>query len=57
MKEELITTISDDLRKLEQFISNDETDKKTRLKKSALSYDIKYLELIKEDTIDKKGSI
>ena len=30
---------------------------KTRLKKSALSYDIKYLELIKEDTIDKKGSI
>ncbi len=29
MKEELITTISDDLRKLEQFISNDETDKKT----------------------------
>ena len=30
---------------------------KTRLKKSSLSYDIKYLELIKEDTIDKKGSI
>jgi predicted transcriptional regulator len=29
MKEELITTISDDLRKLEQFKSNDEKDKKT----------------------------
>lgn len=29
MKEKLIITISDDLRKLEQFISNDEKDKKT----------------------------
>ena len=30
---------------------------KTRLKKSAMSYNINYLKLIKEDTIDKKGSI
>lgn len=30
---------------------------KTRLKKSALSYDINGLKLLKEETIDKKGSI
>ena len=40
-------------------VNNDESNNsnKTRLKKSALGYNIPDLELIKEETIDKKGSI
>lgn len=40
-------------------VNDDESNNsnKTRLKKSALGYNIPNLELIKEETVDKKGSI